>query len=231
MKHNGIKAILSVLTVAAMCLSGSFTAFAESGKSQLQAQDALASLTNTFEISKSGEYIYPDDFAGTWYDDGILHVVVTDEHGISDYKEILKDHDCVEYELARFSLNELSDIQKKLSGDMQSIEGLVTIGVDQKHNKIRLGVCDIEKNGASVRKKVWSIVNENNNISRILSNDTDNSLDFDDLFIVFGAAVPTTDSGGSSLPTAGSIAHIHMDMFLNFLKMPESMLRQMQKMI
>ena len=62
-------------------------------KSQTQALEAYNVLISTFTASANGAVVYPDDYAGAWIDDNILHIALADNGQIplADYASLLKD--------------------------------------------------------------------------------------------------------------------------------------------
>lgn len=85
------------------------------------------------------------------------------------------------------SSNELKEIQNALSAELPNIEGLMTIGIRQRENRIVLGVSSAEKYAEAVQNAVWSVVVEN-------GHDPDH-VSFDDLFVIEEIGIPSARNG------------------------------------
>lgn len=83
---------------------------------QYEATHAYAALSATFGVTDDGATIYPDDYAGAWIDGADLHVALTslDASATAKYDEIFNGFDCVMYEEAEYSLNELQEIEDSI---------------------------------------------------------------------------------------------------------------------
>lgn len=184
MKTSFYKKILSFILSIILCLSLGTVVFASGGskdfeddsaltpavfQEQAAAQDAYSKLCSSFKLTEDGSYVYPDDYAGAWYDKGILHVVIIDEDAITTYKEILKDYDCVHYEIADYSLNTLNYIRYSLYDTLREEYAAVSHYVDQKTNKINIGFLNLEKNRASINAIVSTIVKDDIVLKSIVS--------------------------------------------------------------
>lgn len=85
------------------------------------------------------------------------------------------------------SEHELKEVQSILSDAMPTIEGLISVGVQRKENKILLGVSDTQKYADSIRSEILSIMTENGFLSECDSN----RLSFDAMFIISQVGVPS----------------------------------------
>lgn len=184
MKTSFIKKILSFILSLTLCLSLGMVAFASGDSKVLEddsaltpsvyqeqaaAQDAYSKLCASFKLTEDGSYVYPDDYAGAWYENGILHVVVTDNDAIAAYKVRLSEYDCVHYEIADYSLNELNYIRSSLYDALRDEYAAVSHHVDQKTNKINIGFLNIEKNRANINSTVFSLVIDDNVFKSVVS--------------------------------------------------------------
>lgn len=86
-------------------------AYEEKVAEQLEAQEAYSELRTLFDLSEQGCDIYPDDYAGAWYEDGTLFVGLSSFDEIHEYKEVLDEFSCVEYVEMDLSLNQLNKIR------------------------------------------------------------------------------------------------------------------------
>lgn len=154
MKASFYKKTLSfILSLLMLCLSLGTVAFASGDSKVLEddsaltpsvfqeqaaAQDAYSKLCASFKLTEDGSYVYPDDYAGAWYENGILHIVTIDDDAIATYKEFLSEYDCVHYEIADYSLNMLNYIRSSLYDTLRDEYAAVSHYVDQKTNKINI---------------------------------------------------------------------------------------------
>ena len=187
MKASFYKKTLSfILSLLMLCLSLGTVAFASGNSKVLEddsaltpsvfqeqaaAQDAYSKLCASFKLTEDGSYVYPDDYAGAWYENGILHIVTIDDDAIATYKEFLSEYDCVHYEIADYSLNMLNYIRSSLYDTLRDEYAAVSHYVDQKTNKINVGFLNVEKNRANINSIVSSIVKDDNVLKSVVSED------------------------------------------------------------
>jgi hypothetical protein len=159
-KHRKIKRTISIFVMFALCMNmltlsawsvglersstgDPWQGISEETRQKMVLQEkplqAWEVLYELFEFVDDVGNVYPDDFAGGWIDGGNLHISLTENADISRYKELLRDFDCVVFETAKYSLNELNRIRRTVSDTLQK-EGFSIIGhgVDEMNNKITL---------------------------------------------------------------------------------------------
>lgn len=142
--YEKIKFILAI--VLTLCIvTGSrrnISAFAVSADNispeimfEIQRDACLANETLYASFEQNGTYIYPEDFAGTYIDYDTLCVLVTEGGDIDRYNSVLSDFDCVKYQSAEYSYNELfSEVQRAAEEEL-SETGVIGYGVDVLENK------------------------------------------------------------------------------------------------
>lgn len=102
---------------------------------EIQRDACLANETLYASFEQNGTYIYPEDFAGTYIDYDTLCVLVTEGGDIDRYNSVLSDFDCVKYQSAEYSYNELfSEVQRAAEEEL-SETGVIGYGVDVLENK------------------------------------------------------------------------------------------------
>jgi len=104
---------------------------------------------NFYNLNDDNQTVtYPDDFAGARLDYyGNLRVhLVADKADISKYEELLKDFDCVIYDIyAKYSLNELNQIREIVVEALQKNNyPMLSYGFRVHTNKLSLGFIDID---------------------------------------------------------------------------------------
>lgn len=102
---------------------------------QKNACDANEALYNSFDFKN--DYIYPDDFAGTFIDFDTLHVLVTDEAAVEKYRKLLSGYSrSVTFDVVKYSYNELKTLTDKCVKNLQDNNFSVTgYYVDVEKNK------------------------------------------------------------------------------------------------
>jgi len=153
-------------------------------KLQAMAVDAYSVLQTTFTVDKYGVVFYPADYAGAWIDDFKLHiaVVATKQKPSVDYVSLLKEFDCVVYEVADYSLNELDSVRNYVFRILKKEYPIVSHYVDVKTNKIYLGLLESnEKNNEEGIVSSISLLLESNGLKDILP---DRGIT-DDLFVLY----------------------------------------------
>ena len=102
---------------------------------QYNACNANEALYNSFEFKN--DYIYPDDFAGTFIDFDTLHVLVTDEAAVEKYRELLSDYSkYVTFDVVKYSYKELKKLTDKCAKELMDNNFSVTCWyVDVEENK------------------------------------------------------------------------------------------------
>lgn len=90
---------------------------------------------------ESAEYIYPEDFAGTYfnkYDDNKMTLYLTNFDNIDYYKSFFSDNIC-HFELAEYSYNDLSTLFDNLSYNMVDLD-LSRVSIDDLNNRIEVNI-------------------------------------------------------------------------------------------
>lgn len=105
-------------------------------KIQHNANKANDLLYKSFEWGE-GDYIYPDDFAGTFIDFDTLHVLVTDKSAVSRYEKLLADYsEYVTFDIVKYSYNELFALNEKCVKELEDNNFSITLYyVDVDKNK------------------------------------------------------------------------------------------------
>lgn len=103
---------------------------------QYKAIKANDFLYESFEWGES-DYIYPDDFAGTYIDYDTLHVLLTDKSAIPKYSKLLADYsEYVTFDIVKYSYNELYALNEKCFNELKDNNFSVTgCYVDVKKNR------------------------------------------------------------------------------------------------
>ncbi len=114
---------------------------------KLQANAVLANeaVYASFDFDK--DYVYPDDFAGTYIEYDILYVAVTDQQAIDRYAEITKRSPFVRYAVVNNSYNYLTDCVREYAASIKDDYRVKSCGVDARNNKgvIKLEPGDYER--------------------------------------------------------------------------------------
>ena len=110
---------------------------------QKSACEAHEMLLKTFKLEEDG-YVYPDDFAGDYIDIDTLHVMSVSKERLKTYKELLKEYDCVKYDLAEYSYNELWNHTESVAEKYTEKCNVIEYEVDIKKNK---GAVLVDKKG------------------------------------------------------------------------------------
>ena len=107
---------------------------------QKNACDANETLYNSFDFKN--DYIYPNDFAGTFIDFDTLHVLVTDEAAVENYRKLLSNYSkYVTFDIVKYSYKELKKLTDKCAEELLDNNFSVTgYYVDVTKNK---GVIDV----------------------------------------------------------------------------------------
>lgn len=116
---------------------------------QRNAVDANELLYKSFDFKN--DYIYPDDFAGTFIDFDTLHVLVTDETTIENYRKLLSGYSKnVTFDVVKYSYNELKALTDKCAEELLDNNFSVTgYYVDVTKNKGVIEVLTKEYDKAS----------------------------------------------------------------------------------
>jgi hypothetical protein len=111
---------------------------------QAPALEAYALLHATFTINEDGSEVYPNGYAGAWIDDYKLHIAVKqDDLNVSArYRELLNGYNCVVFETAEHSLNELDIIRYSMYEELKYKYPFTSHFVDVKSNKIYFGLSE-----------------------------------------------------------------------------------------
>jgi len=163
MKKRTLKRLLGLFLIIAI-VTGTIGVNAESGEIskdkfepegeydkifRLQAKplEAYEMLYEIFTINDDGTVKYPDDFAGAWIDVDKLHVsLVSDMADWGKYRKILKDFDCVVFESAEHSLNDLEKIRDIVFDVfVEENYSIVSGGANVRKNKIQLEFTEFKK--------------------------------------------------------------------------------------
>lgn len=135
---------------------------------QEEAVEAWNTLHELFDIDEYGNATYTDDFAGGWIgDDNNLYIALTSDSRktLNYYGEVLEDFDCVIFEKAEYSLNELNEIRDIVFEELREDYSIISAGVSEKENKIVFGVEDLDKRSErSIKSSLSDIVDENQDL-------------------------------------------------------------------
>ncbi len=141
----------------------------------VKASDAIRS---SFEMRSKP---YPEHYAGSWIEDNILHIAVTDmdEEVTSYYSGLTENSEFIEFEQRKYSLNELNKVKDALEAEWKNKYKITSYYVDEKGN-----TCVVE----AIESDVSQLKNdlESNKIAKILS-DIDPELDASVVVILTGA--------------------------------------------
>lgn len=106
------------------------------------AVDAADKLYTLFQLSEEGTWIYTDDFAGSYIDEFVLHIMLTDmsEETISRYRNTIGIDICdnvVCFEYAAYSINQLESVKNEIvaAAALDKIQ-LYGYGIDMQCNKV-----------------------------------------------------------------------------------------------
>ena len=78
---------------------------------QDRAVEANDMIYSSFAYSSNGMWIYPDDFAGTYIDNNILHVCLNteNENNVAHYKSLIDSNSPVVFDTVLYSRNSLQE--------------------------------------------------------------------------------------------------------------------------
>ena len=113
-------------------------------KLQAQAVEAWNVLYGIFDVN-GGAVTYPVDFAGGWIDGSNLHIALTEKADLNKYKELLKNYDCIVFETAKYSLNDLDGIRDIVFNAMQDDYPITGGFANEKENNIVLRFSDLDE--------------------------------------------------------------------------------------
>lgn len=125
---------------------------------QYEAKQAYAALSDTFGVTEDGATIYPDDYAGAWIDGEKLYVALTSlDAGVTiEYDEILNGFDCVVYEEAEYSLNELQEIQDSVFEELSENYEVTAYYTEVDTNKI---IIEVASDLVAVENEITDVMN------------------------------------------------------------------------
>ena len=174
---------------------------------KLQAvEQAKIDLGNSFDVSSSGDVIYPDDYCGMDIHDFefIVYLTSLDDDTISKYNEILNDSDVVVYKQGNLPMNTMIAYMNDLYDKLEDIGVHVYIyRVDETIDVIRIEVSQFLEEQA--RDYVDNLINSG--MYEGLKND----------YVVIEGRVPgNTDEETSSVQQ--EIVNINIDLMSSFEK-------------
>jgi len=103
---------------------------------KIQEEACLANEAIYASFDWNETYVYPDDFAGNYIDYDTLHVQVTSQEAIENYKPLLEGYDdCVCYDVVDYSYNELYKLAESVVDSLPDRKAFVEYYVDIKENK------------------------------------------------------------------------------------------------
>ena len=155
---------------------------------QAAALEAYSVLCSTFSVDNDGNVTYPNDYAGEWIENNKLHIAIASS-GIEDvvslasansYKNLLNDYNCVVYETAEYSLNELNAIRHSVFAELKEDYAIISHYVDVEENKINLGFLKYDE--GDVYDSLETLANETSVLNGVLSNGEAKNFDFSELF-------------------------------------------------
>lgn len=92
-------------------------------------------------IEESAEYVYPEDYAGTYYnqyDDNKMTLYLTNFDNLNYYQTFF-DSDICHFELVEYSYNDLTTLFDYLSYSMVELD-LNTVSIDELNNCVKVGI-------------------------------------------------------------------------------------------
>ena len=108
-----------------------------------QAMDAYEQLSDhCFQYDENRMTIYPDDYAGSWIEEGLLYIAVTPDADLIKYNETLSGFDCVRYLEKEYSVNELQVLAYTLEEPIKKKLDLCGYYVSYQENKIVFEITD-----------------------------------------------------------------------------------------
>lgn len=101
---------------------------------------------------ENGEIQYPDDYAGAYIEDCVLHICLTEVSPEREeyYKELCGQID-PEFEVKSYSRDQLQEIRDVI--EEKNIDDIVSVGLSEKDNEIIVGVLNDYEN---VRDEIYS---------------------------------------------------------------------------
>jgi hypothetical protein len=159
---------------------------------QVQAAQAWEVLSTLFEYGE-GEIIYPHDYAGAWHDGRYLHIALTsDSSEWGRYRELLRDFDCIVFETAEHSLNDLTRLNLFLFFALSEAGyPLISSGVRESQNRINLTFSDLNsKIEEQARSFLSDMIEENDELFGSFSNRNRTMSDENEDLFTFGRGTP-----------------------------------------
>lgn len=113
----------------------------------IQRDACLANETIYESFEWNNTYIYPDDFAGTYIDYDMLHVMVTSKDALKRYQTMLNDYTCLKFDIVEHSYNELMENAARTVEELGDKVKITSYGVALSDNKpfIRVIYYDYDK--------------------------------------------------------------------------------------
>lgn len=112
---------------------------------QQPAIDAYREFQSSLASDAAGGYRYPDTYGGAYLDPetGRLCILLTDcsAETAAAYDQLFSGPSVVAYQEVEYAYNALSSMQKEIADRW---DGFTTIAIDQKANRIRVGVGDMD---------------------------------------------------------------------------------------
>ncbi len=146
-------------------INGKIYIFNENGVIMSDKQDYAVGVSDAIHLSfEMRSKPYPEHYAGSWIEDNILHIAVTDmdEEVTSFYSGLTENSEFIEFEQRKYSLNELNKVKKALAAEWDKKYKITSYYVDEKEN-----TCVFEAIESEVPKLIDDL--GSNRIAKILS--------------------------------------------------------------
>ena len=138
MKKKVLSFILVTMLVVMMLPMSAYAA-SESDFQQDQLVEAYNNIIENFSKDESGQYIYPNEYAGAYIENGLLNICLTEDNDEIRNKYLSESGspESIQFVIKGFNLNYLNN----LADQVRNIEGedILTVAVIQKSNSVDVG--------------------------------------------------------------------------------------------
>ena len=104
-------------------------------------ENAYERLTISFRDGKGNETA-PDDYAGAYSYFGKMYICITEKEPSSYYTDLLGEYTCISYKTVTHSFNELTEIARQASAELEGKYPVTDVFVDVPSNKAAVNIAE-----------------------------------------------------------------------------------------